>query len=46
MDAIRQGLDKILLSTEWSFLYMPYMHSESLEMHQHALKLFEALDLS
>jgi uncharacterized protein (DUF924 family) len=44
-EVIHQGLDQILSNTERSFLYMPYMHSESLEIHQHALQLFETLNL-
>lgn len=36
------GADKALSPTERSFLYMPFMHSESAEIHQVAVMLFSA----
>ena len=42
-EAVMQGLDQQLSSAQRSFLYMPYMHSESAAIHAEALKLFEAL---
>jgi len=39
-EAISIGADKSLSSTERSFLYMPFMHSESLLIHQQALVLY------
>jgi uncharacterized protein (DUF924 family) len=41
-EAISLGKDQELNQTERSFLYMPFMHSESLYIHDIALKLFEA----
>ena len=38
--AVFHGLDLELSPTERSFLYMPYMHSESPVIHQQAVKLF------
>lgn len=40
--AVAMGLDKQLSSIERSFLYMPYMHSESAKVHVDAVKLFQA----
>jgi uncharacterized protein (DUF924 family) len=40
-EAISTGADSDLSSIERNFLYMPFMHSESLEIHAVALKLFE-----
>ena len=40
--AIALGLDKELNSDERSFLYMPFMHSESLRIHEVAVELFKA----
>jgi uncharacterized protein (DUF924 family) len=40
--AIAIGADKELSSIERSFLYMPFMHSESLLIHQQACQLFKA----
>ncbi|WP_180022323.1 DUF924 family protein [Acinetobacter sp. YH16044] len=42
-EAIAQGLDLQLRPEQRSFLYMPFMHSESTKIHQSALKLFEQL---
>jgi uncharacterized protein (DUF924 family) len=41
-EAISVGADKELSALERSFLYMPFMHSESLLIHQQACKLFKA----
>lgn len=40
--AIAIGADKELNATERSFLYMPFMHSESLLIHQQACLLYKA----
>ncbi|WP_445157095.1 DUF924 family protein [Halomonas sp. E14] len=40
-EAVAQGLDLALPVVERSFLYMPYMHSESLKVHEEALRLFD-----
>ena len=42
-EAVSQGLDQQLWPDQRSFLYMPFMHSESPLIHQYALKLFEDL---
>lgn len=42
--AIKNGQDMELEPEKRSFLYMPFMHSESKKIHQTALKLFESLD--
>lgn len=42
-EAVRLGLDLELTPAQRSFLYMPYMHSESKIIHIQALNLFEAL---
>lgn len=39
-EAIRTGDDLKLNSSERSFLYMPFMHSESLAIHEMAVDLF------
>lgn len=39
-EAIAVGADMQLNSVQRSFLYMPYMHSESLLIHEVAVKLF------
>lgn len=41
--AVDKGLDYELSPDECYFLYMPYMHSESAIIHEHALTLFAAL---
>ena len=41
-EAIAAGADRELSPAENSFLYMPLMHSESLAIHEVALRLFEA----
>lgn len=38
--AIAAGKDKDLTPTQRTFLYMPFMHSESLKVHDVAVKLF------
>lgn len=40
-EAIRVGADKEIDAERVSFLYMPFMHSESAVVHEVALKLFE-----
>ncbi|UNW06849.1 DUF924 family protein [Acinetobacter sp. YH16049] len=42
-EAISQNLDKQLSPEQRSFLYMPFMHSESQLIHEFALKLFQRL---
>ena len=42
-DAVRSGLDMQLSPQRRLFLYMPYMHSEDLAIHDEALILFEKL---
>lgn len=39
-ECVALGLDRELRLAQRRFLYMPYMHSESLLIHQQALKLF------
>lgn len=43
-EAVRLGLDARIAPERRMFLYMPYMHSESLVVHEAALPLFESLD--
>ncbi|WP_286731539.1 DUF924 family protein [Acinetobacter sp. UBA1297] len=43
-EAISLNLDAQLNPEQRSFLYMPFMHSESKMMHEFALKLFQRLD--
>ena len=38
--AIASGKDKDLTPEQRTFLYMPFMHSESLKIHDVAIKLF------
>ena len=40
-EAIVVGADDDLTQTEKSFLYMPFMHSESLKIHEVAVQLYE-----
>jgi uncharacterized protein (DUF924 family) len=42
-EAVAGGHDLALESEQRMFLYMPYMHSESLLVHEEALRLFTAL---
>jgi uncharacterized protein (DUF924 family) len=39
-EAVRCGADAVLSAQERVFLYMPYMHSESLAIHEIAVRLF------
>lgn len=39
--AVADGADAELVPAQRNFLYMPYMHSESLEIHDVAMTLFE-----
>lgn len=43
--AVELGWDKGLTPKERQFLYMPYMHSESLEVQEKGLSLYTALNL-
>lgn len=40
-EAVRGAADLDLAATERAFLYLPYMHSESLQIHDDALRLFD-----
>jgi len=42
-EAVRTGDDQKLPQNKRYFFYMPYMHSESKEVHKEALKLFQSL---
>lgn len=44
-EAVSLGVDAKLPSEQRSFVYMPYMHSESLLIHEHGLQLFTQSDL-
>jgi uncharacterized protein (DUF924 family) len=39
-EAVSAGIDKLLNQSECSFFYMPFMHSESLKIHEVATELF------
>ena len=39
-EAVSRGADQALTPVRRSFLYMPYMHSESLRIHEVAVELF------
>jgi uncharacterized protein (DUF924 family) len=39
-EAVAQGTDKLLTVQEKLFLYLPFMHSESLVIHDTAVELF------
>jgi len=39
-EAIACGADQVLTPEQRSFLYMPFMHSESLQIHEVAVELF------
>lgn len=39
-EAVRVGADQVLAAAEKSFMYLPYMHSESPLIHEQALALF------
>ncbi len=40
-EAVSVGADRELSSVERSFMYMPFMHSESLKIHEIAIDLFK-----
>lgn len=42
-NAIEKGFDQKIEESKRSFLYMPFMHSESAVIHEQAVKLFEKL---
>src|SRR5688572_25191820 len=42
-EAVAGGLDQAVALDRRRFLYMPYMHSESLVIHNEALRLFTSL---
>lgn len=42
-EAVKVGADQELDKGKRYFMYMPYMHSESADVHERALKLFESL---
>ena len=44
-EAIRAGADKELTAVQRSFLYMPFMHSESMLIHAQAQTLFESVGI-
>jgi uncharacterized protein (DUF924 family) len=44
-EAVALGVDKLLDQQERNFLYMPYMHSESLAIHDVAVKLFQSNEI-
>lgn len=44
-EAVAIGADMALPVTQRAFLYMPYMHSESLLIHEQAVKLFQQTGL-
>jgi uncharacterized protein (DUF924 family) len=39
-EAIATGADQLLSPVERNFIYMPFMHSESLQIHEDAVELF------
>lgn len=39
-EAVATGADQSLTAAQKAFLYMPYMHSESRQVHEQAVKLF------
>ncbi|GHA31630.1 membrane protein [Devosia pacifica] len=42
-EAVARGLDQAFEAQRRMFLYMPYMHSESLVVHEQAMQLFTSL---
>ena len=40
-EAVRGGFDQQLAVSERAFFYLPYMHSESAQIHQDAMRLFD-----
>lgn len=43
-EAVAGGHDQEMSPIERQFCYMPYMHSESLVVHEEAVKLFESME--
>jgi uncharacterized protein (DUF924 family) len=41
-EAISSGADQRLIPVERNFIYMPFMHSESLQIHEQAVELFRS----
>ncbi|GAL32718.1 protein of unknown function DUF924 [Vibrio maritimus] len=41
-EAVAGGADERLTPEQRTFLYMPYMHSESLKIHEEAVRLFKS----
>lgn len=39
-EAVSLGMDKVLKAVERSFMYLPFMHSESIEIHKFAFDLY------
>lgn len=39
-EAVSLGMDKLLKAVERSFMYLPFMHSESIEIHKFAVNLY------
>ncbi len=44
-ELVASGGDKTLATDQRTFAYMPYMHSESLKIHEEAVKLFGSLNV-
>jgi len=44
-EAVRIGADQAVPAERRVFLYMPFMHSESVAIHEWAIKLFGALEM-
>jgi uncharacterized protein (DUF924 family) len=45
-EAVDRGVDQKLAKERRHFLYMPFMHSESLKVHDRAMELFKALGIA
>lgn len=45
-EAVSANADKELSSTECMFLYLPFMHSESLKIHEFAVELYKSNGLT
>ncbi len=43
-EAINLGIERELSEIERTFMYMPYMHSESQKVHKDAMQLFNSLE--
>ena len=43
-ELVAQGLDKQLSATQQNFAYLPFMHSESLVVHEDAIRLCSSID--